>query len=235
MTKTDRLWKLCICDNTVALYYEKMVNMMLSKNNVLNCLKIEALNEKNYKDYLGFFDKLILQSDNRIICYCTMWNMTEEEIETEIFKPVKQSRMCLNESSRKATEGLLAKNAIHGYLAYLNDLPVGWCNAGDRNGYVFLGRHVKNDFSMPNGKILSIVGIEVEESFRSKGIADSIVKHVCCEAKKAGYEYVEAYPSSRGCMSGQTYRYLTKLYEKNGFISKFVSESDRIMQKDLSK
>ena len=208
---------------------------MSSKNNSLNNLKMEALNERNHKDYIEFFDKLIAQSENRIVCYCTMWNMTEEEIEAEIFKPVKQGLMRLNESARRAAKGLLARNAIHGYLAYLNNNPIGWCNAGDKNGYIFLGRHVKNDFSIPDGKILSIVGIEVEESFQNKGIEDLMVKHICCEAKKSGYEYAEAYPSSRGCMSEQTYRYLTKLYENNGFINKSVSESDRIMQKDLRR
>lgn len=209
--------------------------MSSPKDKRLNNLKIEALTERNYKDYIEFFDKLIFQSDNRIVCYCTMWNMTEEEIETEIFKPVQQKLMCLKQSSKKAAECLLEKNALHGYLAYLNNTPIGWCNAGDRNGYVFLGRHVKNDSSIPNGRILSIVGIEVEESFRRKGVADSMVKHVCCEAEKSGYEYVEVYPSARGCMSGQTYRYLIKLYENNGFINKFVSESDWIMQKKLKR
>lgn len=113
-----------------------------------------------------------------------MWNMTEEEIETEIFRPVQQKIMCLNESSKKAAERLLSQNEIHGYLAYLNTTPIGWCNAGDRNGYVFLGRHVKNDSSIPTGKILSIVGIEVDEAFQNRGIADMLVKHVCHEQSK---------------------------------------------------
>jgi hypothetical protein len=94
---------------------------------------------------------------------------------------------------------------------------------------------VKNDSSNPDGKIMSIVGIEVERTFQMNGVADAMVKYVCSEAKKAGYECVEAYPNTRGCMDIQTYKHLIKLYENNGFVDEFISGAGRIMRKDLKQ
>jgi GNAT superfamily N-acetyltransferase len=78
------------------------------------------------------------------------------------------------------------------------------------------------------------VCFEISPEYRGKGIAKQLLKQICSDAARNGYQYVEAYPE----VSGQTSMAFTgpvKLYEKNGFAEFKNDGKTIIMRKHLTK
>ena len=105
-------------------------------------------------------------------------------------------RRCIKKSfKRNLAIKLIAENKLTGFLAYLNDSVVGWCNAGLKQNYVRICRESKWWTGLNNTeKVLSIVCYVVRPDMQRKGIATALLKKVCDEASHDGYDYVEAYP-----------------------------------------
>ncbi len=91
---------------------------------------------------------------------------------------------------------------MHGYLAYVGGLSIGWCNANDRQNYIRVGSFDPCDrgemvhFISPGekGKIKSLVCFEIAPDYRGKGVAKALLQRVCDDARTQGYEYIEVYP-----------------------------------------
>ena len=166
-----------------------------SRNHVVkeeNTIKIDvvALDPSRVEDYLSLFDP---DSANGVVCYCTRWNMTQEEIDRRIIEPVKKNEAQLGQISREIAAEMVRSGKIQGYLAYEDGMPVGWCNCADKKSYTFLARHVTAGDE--EEKIKSIVCMKVipEKNFFRVGSAllDSVIK----QAREEGYSFIEAYPN----------------------------------------
>jgi hypothetical protein len=140
--------------------------------------------------------------------------MTDDEIESKIIAPVRNNTMQLNQSARKAAADLINKGKIHGYLAYEDGVPVGWCNCDDKSNYAFLARHVAPTFAKE--KIYSIVCIKVFKENAFQQVGSAFIDVVCKTAKTDGYISVEAYPYE-GAMICADYSDTVQLYLSNGF------------------
>ena len=145
-------------------------------------------------------------------------------------------------SLKETAVRMVRQGLIRGYLAFDNDIAVEWCNANDRANYYRVGEfdldHLPDDSAYSHnclpGQVLSVVCFEICPDYRGKGSATQLLKQICSDAAKNGYQYVEAYPE----ISGQTSMAFTgpvQLYEKNGF-SEFKNDSKTIiMRKHLVK
>jgi len=114
-------------------------------------------------------------------------------------------------------KGLYKEGKLNGFIAYSNNSVVGWCNAGLKQNYERLCREpVWWTESNDNKKVLSIVCYVVKPDMQRKGIATSLLKAVCEEANKEGFDYVEAYPgiNEDGTPS---YHGNYSMYTKQGF------------------
>lgn len=173
--------------------------------------QIVLFDKTRIEDYLQAFEKA---SSGSVVCYCTHWNMTEEEIENKIIAPVKNNTMQLNQSARKVAERMINDGKICGYLAYKNGVPVGWCNCDDKSKYIFLARHVQS--TTAEKKVKSIVCIKAFDDEDFNQVGSAILDTVCKEARTEGYVCIEAYPY-KGAMVCADYGDVVKLYLSNGF------------------
>ncbi len=176
-------------------------------------LIIKPLTESNIADFFDFFDNRAF-SDNSPYgpCYCNIFHLTPEEVSGGI-------------DERESAEALIKKGVMHGYLAYIDGLSIGWCNANDRQNYIRVGsfypweRRDEDRFISPGekGKIKSLVCFEIAPEYRGKGIAKALLRRVCDDAKEQGYEYVEVYPQITEAFSVLDFTGTEKMYRNAGF------------------
>ncbi len=176
-------------------------------------LIIKPLTESNISDFFDFFDNRAFSDGSPYgPCYCNNFHLTPEEVSGGI-------------DERESAEALIKKGVMHGYLAYVDGLSIGWCNANDRQNYIRVGsffpweRREEDHFISPGekGKIKSLVCFEIAPGYRGKGIAKALLRRVCDDAKEQGYEYVEVYPQITEAFSVLDFTGTEKMYRNAGF------------------
>lgn len=129
---------------------------------------------------------------------------------------------------------------ISGYLAYNHGISVGWCNANDKENYYRFGEFSLNELPLneenvkdrSKEKIKSVVCFEIAPEYRGKGLATALLRRVCEDALKDGYEYVEAYPAIKG-KGEYDFTGPVRLYKKLGFMILEQRGEMLIMRKKL--
>ena len=92
-------------------------------------ITIKALGPELKSDYLDFFDNRAFTDGNpNGPCYCTSPNQDEETIKRMVSKFQANG---VKETVRKYAVKMLDENKIQGYLAFDQDISIGWCNAAD--------------------------------------------------------------------------------------------------------
>ncbi|MBR6476559.1 MAG: GNAT family N-acetyltransferase [Lachnospiraceae bacterium] len=192
-------------------------------------ITIKQLTPELNADYLDFFDNRAFTDNNpNGPCYCTSPNQDEESIKQMVseFKDFG-----IKQTLRKYAEEMLKKNMIHGYLAYDEDLSVGWCNAADIDSYAGF----VPDFARENvcGKTISIVCFEIAPEYRGKGIASAFIEKVCQDARLKGFVAVEGYAKLSDKQNEFDYQGPLRLYQKAGFIEVMRKDGQVVMRKEL--
>lgn len=188
---------------------------------------IKELNIDTKADFFALFEGHFFEIDEHCACYCTCWNMAKDDIKQTIEDPVACGRMSLREATRTVAECLIDEGLLKGYLAYVDDQAVAWCNSNDRERY-------KNEI-LPgtSGKIKSITCFKVSPEYRHKRIASTMLKHVCDEAALQGYVCVEAYPMRNHFFCHEEYLDSLRMYEHAGFEKVCVCEDSFLLRKRL--
>jgi len=111
---------------------------------------------------------------------------------------------------------------IKGYLAYIGNRAVGWCNANDKNSCQNCISWMRNlsdvDTSQPSGpRVKSVFCFAIAMDHRRKGVATELLKRVCIDAKNEGYEIVEAYPK-KTLKNLDDFEGPLSMYLKQGFV-----------------
>ncbi len=196
-------------------------------------ITIQPLNIENMQDYLAFFDSMA-EDHGPFCCYCTHWNMTKDELAELENRLASSKQDNFRPICRDTAERLIRSDRLHGYLAYLDGKPVGWCNAGDRDSYEFLARHVDRENSADaSGKIYAIVCVDVAKAHRKSGIASVMLDFVCKDAKRQGFTAVEGFPHAYNVLGGENLKIYARLYEGRGFETVFESDVARTYRKQL--
>jgi ribosomal protein S18 acetylase RimI-like enzyme len=105
---------------------------------------------------------------------------------------------------------------MNGFIAYLNDKPVGWCNADIITNYPRLVEN--NDIEIDKDKkIASVVCFIVDHNYRNKGIAKFLLAETCKYFKDQQFDYIEAYPRINPQNDAENYHGPQSLYESQGF------------------
>ena len=179
------------------------------------------------EDYLRIFDR---DNSGSVVCYCTQWNMTQEEIDTRIIEPVKNNIAQLSKISREVAVEMIHADRIRGYLAYEGKYPVGWCNCDDKRNYSFLARHVSKEPEKDNIKSIVCLKVVREKDFFEVG--STLLESVCKLSKAEGYSYIEVYPH-KGAMICTDFDSAMKLYLANGFKLLSVKNGEAVLRKEL--
>lgn len=187
---------------------------------------IKELTPELAEDYLLFFDRTPHSTgkpEHR--CYCVCWASTQGNPDE-----------CKTASERRSVAARYIENHfIQGYLAYYADTVVGWCNANTKSdcyesiSWKMFMKGIKKD----EGKVKSVFCFAIAPEFRGKGIASMLLKKVCEDAEKEGFDCVEAYPNINYHNEEQDYMGPIGIYEKLGFTADYEENSKYVMKKAL--
>ncbi len=180
-------------------------------------------------DYLDFFDHRAFSDGNpNGPCYCTSPNQDEKTIKQMVSEFQANG---VKETIRKYAAEMLDQGEINGYLAFDDDLSIGWCNVADIDSY----KGFVPDFARENkcGKTVAIVCFEIAPGYRGKGIASAFIEQVCADAKANGYAAVEGYAKITEHRDEYDFTSPVHLYEKAGFSRIIEQNGIAVMRKLL--
>jgi GNAT superfamily N-acetyltransferase len=122
---------------------------------------------------------------------------------------------------------MIREGTMAGYLGLdESGRAVAWCNANDRCAFARL-----EGSEAERGKVLAVVCFVVEKAWRRRGAATALLSRVLDDAKAAGYEAVEAYPSAEARTDAGNYHGPRALYERLGF--EVVQEGKRLVARKV--
>ena len=96
-------------------------------------ITIKKLTAELSADYFDFFDKRAFTDNSPYRCYCQMYQLSKEQGKQlmENTRDTDPGPLCKNVAQQQIETG-----AVCGYLAYVDGISVGWCNANDRASFL---------------------------------------------------------------------------------------------------
>ncbi len=193
-------------------------------------ITIKPLTPELAADYFDFFENRAFTDNSPYRCYCQMYQMSKEQVKAAYDNA---DGLDAGQMSRKAAEQQIDSGILRGYLAFIDDIAIGWCNANDRANFP-IEPCTDTCFYVPAEKReKAVVCFEIAPEFRGKGVATALLQQVVADAKAEGYIAVEGFPVVRGERYEWDNAGPIRLYEKAGFIK--VAEQDKsvVMRKEL--
>ena len=187
-------------------------------------IEIKPLTPELLEDFLYYFDEVgFADNPEWSVCYCHFYHFTGSNK-----KWSKQTK----ESNRKASIKLIQTGKMHGFLAYKDDKPIGWCNANSRNN--FAKELYKDDSPKSQGKkIAGIVCFLISHTHRKQGISRQLLKFAITNFKDKGYDIIEGYPRIGNMSDAHSYRGPVSLYEAEEFTIHKEFKGFNVMRKYL--
>lgn len=138
-------------------------------------------------------------------CWCMYWRIGAEYH--------KRDRLLNKEALHK----IISSDCPSGLLAFVDNIPVGWCQLTPREDLQWL---IKNAYGANNIKknVWCISCFFIKPGFRNKGLTEELVKASIKYAKKSKAEILEAYPRD----SQNSFTGYSSIFLKVGF--KFVAD-----------
>lgn len=195
-------------------------------------LEIKALTTSLIPAYLDYFDhRAFADTDLNGPCYCTSPTQTSEEID----RMVNEFAGDVKGTIRLHALKMLRKGKIHGYLAFDDDVAIGWCNARDMREYAMNRYQFVPDFARREaiGKTLSVVCFSIAPEHRGKGVSTALLEKVIADAKAEGFQAVEGYAHMREEPQNMDFKGPARLYDKLGFAPMARQNGVVVMRKTL--
>jgi GNAT superfamily N-acetyltransferase len=95
------------------------------------------------------------------------------------------------EDNRHVRDGLCERGEYDGYLLYLNDVPVGWCQVGPRDRLWKLRQRFRLHHDPETWAISCFL---IAPAHRRRGLAAVMLRDVLDDLRKRGVRRVEAFP-----------------------------------------
>ena len=155
------------------------------------------------------------------LCYCVAWWV-------ETWEGWGQRTASEN---RRFREELLDQGNYDGYLAYILDKPVGWCQVGPRDRLKKLVRQF--DLESDPG-VWAITCFHITPAHRCQGLASIMLRAVLENLSRQGIKKVEAFPRHDNPTSeDDLWTGPKKMYLKAGFKELAINEKITILVKEL--
>ena len=175
-------------------------------------IEIRKLTSDLAEDYARFFDVTphdVNVDENK--CYCVTWRNDDTYFGDDHWYPTRDER-------RSRALQFVKDGKLQGYLAYCGGEIIGWCNAtADCQGGVnYLRSFWPIEEYRADVKVKSIFCFVIAPEMQRKGIATRIVRRICEDAARDGFDFVEAYSSE--VHAELDFRGPLAMYEKCGFV-----------------
>ena len=193
-------------------------------------IAIKPLTPAFIRDYFDFFDNRAFTDDSPYRCYCQLYQMTKEMYQSEYHTAAGTD---FGAVSRKIAERQIVSGVLQGYLAFVDDVAIGWCNANDKSNFPVESCTGAHFYAPAEKREKAVVCFEIAPDFRGKGVATALLQKVISDAKANGYIAIESFPVIRSERYEWDSAGPIRLYEKAGFV-KVAEEKDFIvMRKEL--
>jgi GNAT superfamily N-acetyltransferase len=193
-------------------------------------ITIRPLTPELSADYFDFFENRAFTDNSPYRCYCQRFQMTKEQEKTEFDKVDGPD---VGRMARKIAERQIDSGVLRGYLAFVDDVSIGWCNANDKANFPIESCNGRRLHAPADRREKAVICFEIAPEFRGKGVATALLRQVVTDAKAEGYIAVEGFPILRSERYEWDYVGPIRLYEKLGFVK--VTEHDKVvvMRKEL--
>ena len=178
-------------------------------------------------DYFDFFENRAFTDDSPYRCYCQMFQMSKAQHQAAC---EKYEGLDPGDASRKIAEQQIEVGILQGYLAYVDGLPIGWCNASDRANYPADPQYDVPFHASVENREKGVVCFEISPDYRGKGVAYCLLQQVIADAKSEGYVAVVGFPVMRDERYEWDNHGPMRLFEKSGFV-KASEQGERIVMK----
>lgn len=189
----------------------------------IGSITIHQVTNNRIDDWLSFFDhNAFAGNPSWASCYC---------LEPHVPATPEQPERAWRET-RAAVVKRLQVGTTFGYLAYVDDQPVGWVNASLRSDY---GLYQLVDPDRP--KPSSVIGVScfiIAPPFRRHGISSALLDHVILDASSRGASWIEAYPHNKTEASDAGhFRGPRSMYDARGFVPIEVRDDYTVMRRPV--
>jgi GNAT superfamily N-acetyltransferase len=168
---------------------------------------IRELTPSRLEDYLAFFDQdAFADNPDWAPCYCFFYLADNRE------KPWDQRSAAEN---RTDVSRLIAAGRLHGYLAYLEGKPVGWCHAAPKAAFPGLRDEGRQEDSPE--QLGAIVCFVIAKPYRRLGVARRLLDAACQGFARQGMKVIEAYPRIGVLDDAPNYHGPLQMYLEAGF------------------
>ena len=180
-------------------------------------------------------------------CWCQWWRQTAAEYSRSADGSPRSSSEAGARSNaaahREALRDQCGVGPAPGVVAYVGDVPVGWCGFGPRSSM----RRIERSRTIPKVDELpvwSVVCFNVRVGYRRRGVAKALLAAAIDYARAHGAAGLEAYPTDpAGTRRDATFSYtgFTSMFEAAGFrrVVETASHADRLprwlMRLDLDR
>ena len=199
---------------------------------------IKPLTEELAADYFDFLDNRAF-TDNSPWggCYCTGWQMTRDQEKAELLDKMEEGFTYGDENFIRVLREIVIRQitskALQGYLAYVNGVSIGWCNANSKASFPVESANGFRLYAPAEKKEKAVVCFEISPEYRGKGVATALLNRVVMDAKAEGYLAVEGFPQIHTERFEWDYTGPVGLFEKAGFTAVTRQDGGIIMRKEL--
>lgn len=192
-------------------------------------ITIRRLTPDLAEDYAHFFD-VTPHDVNRdeMKCYCVTWRNDDTYADAGHWFDSREERRA------RAIE-YIKNGSIRGYLAYCGDEIIGWCNTNEdcRMGVDYLRGEYPIGEDIPGIRVKPIFCFVISPEYQRMGVATALVQHICEDAAREGFDFVEAYVNESFVSTIEDFRGPIKMYEKCGFVKTAEMNGKAVMRKKL--
>lgn len=207
-------------------------------------IEIKPLTPALVADFFDFFDNRAFTDNSPMQpCYCCRPQMTAEQEKTELISLIEANKGIMPRNItgfklalRNIAEKQIQSSSMRGYLAFVDGVSIGWCNANNKTNYTELAfdEYTRGTFNTATcEKVKSVLCFEIAPEYRGKGIATALLSRVCEDAMAEGFNVVEGYPHLHGHREAFDFTGPVRLFEKAGFVEVARQGNVAIMQKEL--
>ena len=142
-------------------------------------IRIAALSESNRED----FYRVHHARNAHDWCFCVAWWLPD----WDGFRDRK------SEDNRAMREELFRSGMSDGYILYVDEEPIGWCQCGPRDQFSKL---IKNYKLEPEPSTWAITCLFIAPSYRRTGLTHLFLSEILTDLKHKGVQHVQAFPRS---------------------------------------